>query len=367
LKKLLRYSNNSGEAAVNYLYPDAGKQTDVSNALYHLVWQPLQPLLSAVHTVYYSPSGLLWKLSYTALQTGDGKLLAEEYKLKQLLCTRSIVLPAESRSNFADAALWGGVDYNKTEDPARPHSTQSDSTNSSLGDPVHDLRELNKNYSGRTWPSLPGTKTETGNIFLLLNEKKITCKLESESAANEEQFKKMDGNSPSLLHIATHGFFLPSTTLLKTGDDYSVERNSFSLQQSPMFRSGLLLAGANLTWTGKTTHQNAEDGVLTAYEISHLDLSNTQLVTLSACETALGEIEDNEGVYGLQRAFIMAGAKKVLMSLWTVPDKEATELMLRFYNSLLQGNDANKALHTAQLAMKEKYSPYYWAGFVLTE
>jgi CHAT domain-containing protein len=107
--------------------------------------------------------------------------------------------------------------------------------------------------------------------------------------------------------------------------------------------------------------------VLTAYEISHLDLSNTKLVTLSACETAIGEIEDNEGVFGLQRAFKMAGVKQVLMSLWAVPDKETSELMNVFYRSLLQSNDANKALQTAQLAMKQKYVPYYWAGFVLTE
>jgi len=91
------------------------------------------------------------------------------------------------------------------------------------------------------------------------------------------------------------------------------------------------------------------------------------LITLSACETALGDIEDNEGVYGLQRAFKMAGAQRLLMSLWKVPDKETSELMLIFYTYLLQGDDASNALHNTQLAMKEKYAPYYWAGFVLTE
>jgi len=108
--------------------------------------------------------------------------------------------------------------------------------------------------------------------------------------------------------------------------------------------------------------------VLTAYEISQLDLSDTRLITLSACETALGDIEeDNEGVYGLQRAFKMAGAKQILMSLWKVPDAQTTQLMFLFYTSILQGNDENTALREAQLALKEKYSPYYWGGFVLSE
>ncbi len=88
---------------------------------------------------------------------------------------------------------------------------------------------------------------------------------------------------------------------------------------------------------------------------------------MSACETALGEIKDNEGVYGLQRAFKMAGARQMLMSLWKVPDEQTTQLMLLFYNSILQGNKGSDALRNAQLAMKEKYAPYYWAGFVLSE
>jgi CHAT domain-containing protein len=135
-----------------------------------------------------------------------------------------------------------------------------------------------------------------------------------------------------------------------------------------MFRSGLLLAGANATWVNAATITHDEDGVLTAYEIAHLNLSNTQLVTLSACQTALGDIEGNEGVFGLQRAFKMAGAKQILMSLWKVPDAQTNELMLLFYTSLLGGNNANTALRDAQLALKKKFpQPYYWAGFVTTE
>ena len=338
LKKVLRFSNNRGEAAVSYLYPPEGKETAISNELYKMIWKPLQPLLKGIHTVYYSPTGLLFRLSFAAMQTGKGKLLTDEYNLKQLVCTRNLTFNDNRNGNFSTAALWGDIDYGDAPDTIS--------------------RQEN------TWKPLPGTKTETDSICALLKENHIICHQQSKRIASEEMFKKMDGNSPELLHIATHGFFLPVREYSNINLYY---HNNFSMQQNPMFRNGLLLAGSNAAWSGYADISGAEDGVLTAYEISHLDLSNTKLITLSACETAIGEIEDNEGVFGLQRAFKMAGVKQVLMSLWAVPDKETTELMNLFYRSLFLSNDANQALRTAQLAMKQKYSPYYWAGFVLTE
>jgi CHAT domain-containing protein/Tfp pilus assembly protein PilF len=339
LKKLLRFSNNRGAAAVGYLYPAAGAETDVSRELYRLVWKPLQSSLKGIRTVYYSPAGLLFKLSFAAIHSGKGKLLTDEYNLMQLVCTRNIAREESSTGNFKTAALWGDIDYGTTG--------------------------ISPGLQEKSWKPLPGTRSEIAGISSLLQQNNISCKKESAKAASEVSFKKMDGHSPELLHIATHGFFLPRASAIKDGDMY--EQNTFSLQQNPMLRNGLLLAGSNAAWAGKQNIAGAEDGVLTAYEISHLDLGKTKLVTLSACETAIGEIEDNEGVFGLQRAFKMAGVKQVLMSLWAVPDKETGELMKMFYSSLLKSNDANKALHTAQLAMKEKYPPYYWAGFVLTE
>jgi len=338
LKKLLRFSNNRGEAAVSYLYPSEGKGTAVSSELYKMLWKPLQLKLKGIRTVYYSPSGLLFRLSFAAIHTGKGKLLADEFNLIQMVCTRNLTLDDNRKENFSTAALWGDIDY---------------------GDASNTV-----NRQENTWKPLPGTKAETDGICTLLKENNIICNQQSERMASEELFKKMDGRSPELLHIATHGFFLP---VLENSNINLYDQNNFSVQQNPMFRNGLLLAGSNAAWSGYVGISGAEDGVLTAYEISHLDLSNTKLVTLSACETAIGEIEDNEGVFGLQRAFKMAGVKQVLMSLWAVPDKETSELMNVFYRSLLQSNDANKALKIAQLAMKQKYSPYYWAGFVLTE
>ena len=144
-------------------------------------------------------------------------------------------------------------------------------------------------------------------------------------------------------------------------------RNAFTIADDPMLRSGIVLAGANRVWVGKPPIENREDGIVTAFEISQLDLRTTDLVVLSACETALGDIQGTEGVFGLQRAFKLAGVKNMLLSLWKVPDEETAELMRTFYGYYLKGEMPREALKNAQRDMRKKYSPYYWAAFVLIE
>ncbi|QYS89626.1 CHAT domain-containing protein [Flavobacterium davisii] len=134
-----------------------------------------------------------------------------------------------------------------------------------------------------------------------------------------------------------------------------------------MMRSGLLFAGANNSWRKTNNETNADDGILTAKEIANLDLSNCKLVVLSACETGLGQINGSEGVFGLQRAFKMAGVQNIIMSLWKVPDVQTAELFGIFYAACFNGKSIQEAFNEAQNKMKEKYSPYYWAGFVLLE
>jgi CHAT domain-containing protein len=144
-----------------------------------------------------------------------------------------------------------------------------------------------------------------------------------------------------------------------------------------MLRSGLIMSGGNASWQGKQTLEGKEDGILTAYEISQMNLSNTELVVLSACETGLGDIQGNEGVYGLQRAFKIAGAKYLIMSLWQVPDKQTSLLMTTFYKKWLEAEGPDgvgkkmtipEAFHAAQKQMRDNgLDPYNWAGFVLVE
>ena len=139
------------------------------------------------------------------------------------------------------------------------------------------------------------------------------------------------------------------------------------MSADPLLRNGIILAGANYAWSGKKPINGIDDGIVTAYEISQLNLSKTELVILSACETALGDVKGSEGVFGLQRAFKMAGAKKMIVSLWQVPDKETAELMTSFYSYWIKGKNITDAFAQAQADMRKKYSPFYWAAFVLIE
>ncbi|MFH2094835.1 MAG: CHAT domain-containing protein, partial [Bacteroidota bacterium] len=137
--------------------------------------------------------------------------------------------------------------------------------------------------------------------------------------------------------------------------------------EESLMRSGLQFAGANNIWKGNPPEIGLEDGILTSQEVSKMDLSNTKLVVLSACETGLGEIKGSEGVYGLQRAFKIAGVEYIIMSLWQIPDEQTVELMDAFYTYWLKGDDINTAFSKAQLEMSEKYEPFFWAAFVLVK
>ena len=191
---------------------------------------------------------------------------------------------------------------------------------------------------------------------------RVSSRSFTQATATEENLKLLSGHSPQVLHIATHGFFLPAEEKKETVTGVN-QQNVYSVAEDPLLRTGLVLAGGNRAWSGKEPIEGVEDGIATAYEISQLDLSNTELLVLSACETALGD----KGVFGLQRAFKMAGVKKMILSLWQVPDKETAELMTAFYGYWLKGKSIHEAFAQAQGEMRKKSPPYYWAAFVLVE
>ncbi len=221
---------------------------------------------------------------------------------------------------------------------------------------------------------MSGTLTEAKHIQLICEQHEINAIIDTGTYATEESFKSLNGKrDPFILHIATHGYFFSNPKYLTREDsnkhNWGLEKNNvFKWSDDPFLRSGLIFAGANNTW-GKADHvsNSTEDGILTSYEISNLDLSNCQLVVLSACETGLGDIKGSEGVYGLQRAFKIAGVKNIIMSLWKVPDEQTSELMTSFYTYCFAGKSIHDALQAAQTDMKKKYPPYYWAGFKLLE
>jgi CHAT domain-containing protein len=169
----------------------------------------------------------------------------------------------------------------------------------------------------------------------------------------------MEASGPRVIHLATHGFFLPDRPSAPG------ERFRGGLE-SALLRSGLVLAGANTWLAGYTTLPRAGDGLLTAEEVTGLDLLGTELVVLSACETGLGDVSAGEGVFGLRRSFQLAGAATVVMSLWKVPDDPTRELMEAFYRHLLAGAPRAEALRQAQLQTRSRYpDPQHWGAFIL--
>jgi CHAT domain-containing protein len=356
--------NNKGTRKseyVNALYAKANGQ----KSLYQAIWQPLETTLAGVKTVYYSPDGLLHRINHNAITDQNGKALSARYNLVQLGSTRQLVVPhAAPSSPNTNAQLYGGIQYDATPTVAAVVKPNTDDLASRRG---ADFAQNDSTLRGDNWGYLRWTELEINDAAQIMKANGITPTLLKGADATEESFKRIgtDGSSPRILHVATHGFFFPDPKGEKSSDD-----KTFKVSDNPMIRSGLVLAGGNHAWkTGKPLRPDLEDGILTAYEISQMNLSNTELVVLSACETGLGDLVGNEGVYGLQRAFKIAGAKYLIMSLWQVPDVQTQELMTVFYdNWLTKKMDIPDALRAAQQAMQVKYEhPFFWAGFVLVE
>ncbi len=233
-------------------------------------------------------------------------------------------------------------------------------TASLIGNPTFFVGQDNDSKEGTTRgysdedrsgiAALPGTKQEIETVETLLNKKGWKVNSLVESNATEKRVKEMA--SSRIVHVATHGFFQ---------DDKNVSWST----QDPMLRSGILLSGAADFMQNKQ-ETNGENGILTAYEAANLSLEGTEMVVLSACETARGEIQQGEGVYGLQRAFITAGAESLVMSLWKVDDEATQKLMSLFYENWMKGMDKNEALNQAQRELRKFYPhPYYWGAFVM--
>jgi CHAT domain-containing protein/Flp pilus assembly protein TadD len=366
-------NSNSTELAQS-LYTSRGvdlvnQSVSRGQALYDLIWQPLDSLLSDVETVYFSPSGRLHQVAFAALPYGEDSLLMDRYQLHQLSSTRLLALDdAEDDQSNMSATLFGGIHYDTdtTELLAMASNGGFRSTTSTYV-PEETLRNQELNY-------LPGTASEVNFIAEQFEQQAIPTELYTGSEALEEQFKQLgkDSPSPTILHIATHGFFFPDVKDTLRRNELVASLNEqqqvYRITDDPLRRAGLLMAGANHAWLGEKIPEGLDDGILTAYEVSQMNLSNTELVVLSACETGLGQIQGSEGVYGLQRAFKMAGAKNLIMSLWQVPDEETQEMMQLFYRFYLQEKlPIRDAFRNAQQQMREKYDPYYWAAFTLVE
>jgi CHAT domain-containing protein len=209
---------------------------------------------------------------------------------------------------------------------------------------------------------LPGTKVEVDGIYKVLNASGYNVSELIQRDATETNIKS--AHEVSILHIATHGYFLKDVE----HTSWPIGVHADNAKDNVLLRSGLMLAGASEADKLKVGLDSSNNGIMTSYEAMNLDLKGTNLVVLSACETGLGEIKAGEGVYGLQRAFLVAGAEAIIMSLWKVDDNATQQLMNNFYTNLIKTNDKQKAFKQAQQQLMTKFKePYYWGAFVMME
>lgn len=372
--------SNSNNLFVANLYSSA-KRADIltkdtyynfGDSLKNLIWKPFDSLLQDIESIYYAPSGVLHTIAFNAIPYLNGSFLSDRYKLYQLTSTRELTNREEWDTKITSedkASLFGGIYYDYDFD-----TTEVNDIASNIKVQENETQKQNRSlmldvsFNTENWKYLPGTLEEVKNISSSFKLYNISVTTYSGKDSREETFKDLGKNtSPDIIHISTHGFFFPDPKTKSDDILKKLDRNDiiYAISENPLFRSGLLFTGANFTWQGNQIPDGIDDGILTAYEVSNMNLFNTKLIVMSACETGLGDIKGSEGVFGLQRAFKMAGVDYIIMSLWQVPDKETVEFMNIFYNAWLKGSEIHDAFKFAQDKMKKKYDPYYWAAFVL--
>ena len=301
--------------------PDNDRVAELGRALYDLTFRKIAPALGGTKDVLVAPDGALNLVPFAALHDGK-QYLVGEYTFTYLTSGRDLLRLGLRGKAQSGPVIFADPDFDDTSGAAKPSGRRS------------------RAMEGLTWPRLPGTGQEADAIVHVMTGVRVF----RGKQATENAIKAL--HAPSVLHLATHGFFLDEAS----GD-----------AENPLLESGLAFAGAN------RLSSSGEDGILTALEASGLDLWGTKLVVLSACETGLGKVTSGDGVYGLRRALVIAGAESLVMSLWQVDDRATRDLMDGYYRRLEAGQGRSAALRDVQLEIAKKpgYAhPYFWASFI---
>lgn len=334
------------EKAVLTHYRNSIQKKTNDGSVYVRLWQFLSAQLADCQTVFLSPDGLYNQVNVNTLfNSQTSKFVLEEKNVHLVESLRSIAEARKKMPMPKSALLAGNPDFNKSAAVPQQQVASVEKTRSPYDFFLSDL---------------PATKEEVEGISGILKQAGLTVTVLTGAEANETNVRKV--HSPGILHLATHGFFMKdvSKTALLTASAFEKE-----YYRNPMLRSGVFFSGANIQPDAAQSGR-PDDGMLTAMEAMNLDLSGTSLVVLSACETGLGEVQNGEGVFGLQRAMRLAGASGVMMSLWPVSDETTMELMKEFYKLWMQNGDAYAAFRQAQLNVRQKYpEPVYWGAFVM--
>ncbi len=337
-----------------------GPESEIGIKLRETLFDPLIKGMGVNNRLLLAPDGDIYRLPFVVLPTNAGRSIIDDYIISYVGAGRDIL-------RFGTAL---------TPEPA---------ASVVIADPDYDLETGGKTVQTREtalrerqsrdmtryashFERLPGTRVEGEHIAGMLGVKPFEG-----GAATKLQVEVV--RSPRILHMATHGFFMPDQerppgekeVQTSWGKNEATEKTNPLARgmENPLLRSGLVLAGANTWLRGKAPSTEAGDGILTAEDASGLDLLFTDLVVLSACQTGLGDIKAGEGVFGLRRAFLLAGAKTLLMSLWKIPDEETQMLMEGFYKRILEGRPRADALREAQLAVRSvSPEPLFWGAFI---
>ena len=326
--------------------------------MYQMFWQPLEPYLRNIKTVYFSPVENLNCVPMEYASTGD-KRVCDKWQVVRVSSTREL-LETPVTSKRETIILYGGLQYDVDKDDliAESRSKIHHSEPVTRYIPEDNLR-YGVNY-------LPGTLKEISDIAEFF----ASPVLITDIAGTEESFKSLSSSSPDIIHLATHGFYWTDKEINQHKEASFVNNlTDMSEEEKGMLYSGLIFSGANIGLKGGDLPEDVEDGVLTAHELSTLNLSDVDLVVLSACDSGLGATTA-EGVYGLQRGFKLSGVNSLLMSLWKVDDYATSLLMTEFYRNYLSGKSKQESLRLSQQALRESAefsAPYYWASFILLD
>lgn len=323
------FLENGNELETRYakFYKNAVQQRVADQYSYSQYWERIDPLLTGKKTVYISPDGVYNQINVNTLKKTDGDYLLKRYDIVTIGNSKDIISLKDKKPIISkkEAFVLGFPDY------------------------------------GGNAVALPGTKVEIDGINKILGASGYKVVKREQREASESSLKAV--NAPTLMHIATHGYFLADADL-KGGDAMGIDAEN--AKNNPLLRSGLILAGVQSQNNNSVDLNSNDNGVLTAYEAMNMSLEGTDLIILSACETGLGDVRAGEGVYGLQRAFLVAGANALIMSLWKVDDAATQELMTNFYTNWSKTGNKQKSFKQAQLQLMAKYKdPYYWGAFVM--
>ncbi len=296
------------------------------SASYKLVWERIDKHLNGTKKLYMSPDGIFFKINPNTFKLPDDTYLIDKYYVS-FITNCEDVLKGGAKTATNNAVFFGNPNFGTASQ---------------------------KSYA---LDQLPGSETEINIAAQDLSAKKWKTTLFKGDNATEANIKEI--NSPKILHIATHGYFSDKNSALQR----VLNTNN------PLFKSGLFLQGAATSlsaYASGSNQVNFSDGILSSYEAMNLNLDGTELVILSACETGLGDVENGEGVYGLQRAFLVAGTKYLITSLVKVDDKATQELMNAFYENYLKNDNITESLYQAQVTLRKNYpNPLIWGSFIL--